>query len=89
MAELLYLLLHIAWVSKVLVVSWETELLFGIVLSRVGYQSFCISLHLDRDIQDSQMPYTQIRVRRMTRFYQMKCASTIRRVELYIANMVH
>lgn len=30
MAELLYLLLHIAWVSKVLVVSWETELLSGL-----------------------------------------------------------
>ena len=33
MAGLLYLLLHIAWVSKVLVVSWETGLLFGTVLS--------------------------------------------------------
>ena len=33
MAELLHLLLHIAWVSKVLVVSWETESLFGTVLS--------------------------------------------------------
>lgn len=49
MAGLLYLLLHIAWVSKVLVVSWETELLFGIVLSRVDI-NHCVYHYIQIEI---------------------------------------
>ena len=88
MAGLLYLLLHIAWVSKVLVVSWETESLFGIVLSwedinRCVYHYIQIEISRYADAVNTEMCSTNDKI------YQMKRAFIVGRVESYIAIMVH